>query len=49
MRTEKEIKEAIKIFDDLEGLNALVPSAKVSRDMLLWVLGKTFKYKIKDK
>jgi len=49
MRTEKEIKEAIKIFNDLETLNALVPSAKVSRDMLLWVLGKNFKFKTKKK
>ena len=49
MRTEKEIKETVKIFNDLAKIGRLTEMAKLSRDMLLWVLGKDFRVKKEKK
>ncbi len=42
MRTEKEIKEAVKNYNDLDKRNALTDIGKRVRDILEWVLGKNF-------
>lgn len=43
MRTEKEIKESVKLLQALDKNSSLGEKEKHGLDVLLWVLGKDFK------
>jgi len=47
MRTENEIRNAIKILDALDKFNNLNVMGKAKKEILLWVLAKDFKTKKK--